>query len=110
MFVLYFRMYYICTQEITKIMKAINNIVSEILKTSSLRSDLQDAFDFAKQRSESRNGLMAGYEILSGEWIYSIDPENMELLEIIKSVVDDSYSLASLASSILKNKTLKFLK
>lgn len=107
MLVLYFKMYYICTQEITKIMKAINTIVSEILKTSSLRSDLQGAFEFAKQRSDARNGLMAGYEILTGEWIYSIDPENMRRLEMIKEVADDSYSLASLASAILNNKKIK---
>lgn len=88
-------------------MKTINNIVSEILKTSSLRSDLQDAFEFAKQRSSARNGLMSGYEIISGEWVSAIDPDNMRLLEMIKSVADASYSLASLAGAILNNKSIK---
>ena len=88
-------------------MKSIKNIVSEILKTSSLRSDLQGAFEFAKQRSDARNGLMSCYEILTGEWVYSIDPENMRLLEMIKEVADDSYSLSSLAGAIIKNKSIK---
>lgn len=88
-------------------MNAINNIVSEILKTSSLRSDLQGAFEFAKQRSNARKGLMNDYEILTGEWIYSIDPSNMELLKMIHGVADESYSLASLARAIIKNKKIK---
>lgn len=88
-------------------MKATNGIVSEILKTSSLRSDLQDAYEFAKQRSKSRNGLMNDYEILSGEWVNAIDPENINLLKTIYSLADGSYSLSSLAWDILENKSIK---
>jgi hypothetical protein len=71
--------------------------LNEMAEQSGLRQDLIDALEYGKERNT----------VITSEWIYAIDPENMELLKSISKMADGNYSLITLAMSIIRGKKIK---